>query len=303
MTGYIESSKHKILSREEEVVLGRAVLEGIEASTTLSEVKDLTAVQKRKLRASVKEGARAKEIFIEHNLRLAMDTAARYSRSQSRMEYEDLIQEATIGLMRAVDKFDPDKGFKFSTYATWWCRQACQRAIANHGRTIRLPMHVEADVRKLAAVIEEFESSRHGFSRKDIADFLDWDIEKLENIWSHMENTRLESLDNLVSEGSAMEYVDTIQDPNAVDVEQAGSEKSFSKSIMDALSILPERELKVLIMHHGLDGFGTPLTLQEIGDRMGLTRERVRQLESKAIARLRHPASGVAWAFSFDNIE
>tara|TARA_Y100000361_G_C11153498_1_gene342686 strand:+ start:1474 stop:2385 length:912 start_codon:yes stop_codon:yes gene_type:complete len=303
MTGYIESSKHRILSREEEVVLGRAVLEGIEASNTLSEVKDLTAVQKRKLRASVKEGARAKEIFIEHNLRLAMDTAARYSRSQSRMEYEDLIQEATIGLMRAVDKFDPDKGFKFSTYATWWCRQACQRAIANHGRTIRLPMHVEADVRKLAAVIEEFESSRHGFSRKDIADFLDWDIDKLENIWSHMENTRLESLDNLVSEGSAMEYVDTIQDPNAIDVEQAGSEKSFSKSIMDALSILPERELEVLIMHHGLDGFGTPLTLQEIGDRMGLTRERVRQLESKAIARLRHPASGVAWAFSFDNIE
>tara|TARA_Y100000004_G_scaffold75355_1_gene84748 strand:- start:246 stop:1157 length:912 start_codon:yes stop_codon:yes gene_type:complete len=303
MTGYIESSKHRILSREEEVVLGRAVLEGIEASNTLSEVKDLTAVQKRKLRASVKEGARAKEIFIEHNLRLAMDTAARYSRSQSRMEYEDLIQEATIGLMRAVDKFDPDKGFKFSTYATWWCRQACQRAIANHGRTIRLPMHVEADVRKLAAVIEEFESSKHGFSRKDIADFLDWDIDKLENIWSHMENTRLESLDNLVSEGSAMEYVDTIQDPNAIDVEQAGSEKSFSKSIMDALSILPERELEVLIMHHGLDGFGTPLTLQEIGDRMGLTRERVRQLESKAIARLRHPASGVAWAFSFDNIE
>lgn len=303
MTGYIESSKHKILSREEEVVLGRAVIEGIEASDTLSEVKNLTAAQKRKLRASVKEGARAKEIFIEHNLRLAMDTAARYSRSQSRMEYEDLIQEATIGLMRAVDKFDPDKGFKFSTYATWWCRQACQRAIANHGRTIRLPMHVEADVRKLAAVIEDFESSRHGFSRRDIADFLDWDIDKLENIWSHMENTRLESLDNLVAEGSAMEYVDTIQDPNAIDVEQAGSEKSFSKSIMDALSILPQRELDVLIMHHGLDGFGTPLTLQEIGDRMGLTRERVRQLESKAIARLRHPASGVAWAFSFDNIE
>ena len=303
MTGYIESSKHKILTREEEVVLGRAVIEGIEASNTLSEVKELTAVQKRKLRASVKEGARAKEIFIEHNLRLAMDTAARYSRSQSRMEYEDLIQEATIGLMRAVDKFDPDKGFKFSTYATWWCRQACQRAIANHGRTIRLPMHVEADVRKLAAVIEEFESTRYGFSRKDIAVFLDWGIDKLENIWSHMENTRLESLDNLVSEGSAMQYVDTIQDPNAVDVEEAGSEKSFSQSIMNALSILPERELEVLIMHHGLDGFGTPLTLQEIGNRMGLTRERVRQLESKAIARLRHPASGVAWAFSFENLE
>ena len=303
MTGYKESSKHKILTREEEVVLGRAVVEGLQASESLDKGKSLSATKKRALRASVKEGLRAKEIFVEHNLRLAMDTAARYSRSQSRMEYEDLIQEATIGLMRAVDKFDPDKGFKFSTYATWWCRQACQRAIANHGRTIRLPMHVESDVRKLAAVIEEFESTKHGFTREDIANWLDWDMDKLDNIWLHMENTRLESIDNLVSEGSSMQYIDTIEDPNAVNVEEAGSEKSFSKSIMDALSILPERELKVLIMHHGLNGFGTPLTLQEIGDQMGLTRERVRQLESKAIARLRHPASGVAWAFSFENIE
>lgn len=303
MTGYLESSKHRILTREEEVVLGRTVIEGIEASETLDNAKKLTATQKRKLRALVKEGARAKEIFVEHNLRLAMDTAARYSRSQSRLEYEDLIQEATIGLMRAVDKFDPDKGFKFSTYATWWCRQACQRAIANHGRTIRLPMHVESDVRKLAAVIEDFETSDSAFKRQDIADFLNWDIEKVENIWAHMENTRLESIDNHVSEGSSMEFIDTIQDPDAVDVEEAGTEKSFSRSIMDALSILPERELEVLIMHHGLDGFGTPLTLQEIGDRMGLTRERVRQLESKAIARLRHPASGIAWAFSFENVE
>tara|TARA_Y100000004_G_scaffold27554_1_gene28206 strand:- start:235 stop:1146 length:912 start_codon:yes stop_codon:yes gene_type:complete len=303
MTGYLESSKHRILTREEEVVLGRTVIEGIEASKTLDNAKKLTATEKRKLRALVKEGARAKEIFVEHNLRLAMDTAARYSRSQSRLEYEDLIQEATIGLMRAVDKFDPDKGFKFSTYATWWCRQACQRAIANHGRTIRLPMHVESDVRKLAAVIEDFETSDSAFKRQDIADFLNWDIEKVENIWAHMENTRLESIDNHVSEGSSMEFIDTIQDPDAVDVEEAGTEKSFSRSIMDALSILPERELEVLIMHHGLDGFGTPLTLQEIGDRMGLTRERVRQLESKAIARLRHPASGIAWAFSFENVE
>jgi len=304
MAGYVESSKHRILSREEETVLGRAVIEGVEAQVKLEALGETPDVRsRRKLQAAIKEGKRAKDTFVEHNLRLAMDTAARYSRSQTRMEYEDLIQEATIGLMRAVDKFDPERGFKFSTYATWWCRQACQRAIANSGRAIRLPMHVEADVRKLAAVVEEFESREDGFNRKDLAYFLEWDIDKLDNVWSHMENTRLESIDNAITEGSSLQHVDTLIDPNAINVEEAGMEASFAQSIMDALSVLPERELQVLKMHHGLGEEEHALTLQEIGERMGLTRERVRQLEAKAIARLRHPASGVAWAFSFENME
>ncbi len=304
MAGYVESSKHRILTREEETVLGRAVIEGAEAQSELDALGESPDVRsRRKLQAAIKEGKRAKDTFVEHNLRLAMDTAARYSRSQTRMEYEDLIQEATIGLMRAVDKFDPERGFKFSTYATWWCRQACQRAIANSGRAIRLPMHVEADVRKLAAVVEEFESREDGFNRKDIAYFLEWDIDKLDNVWSHMENTRLESIDNAITEGSSLQHVDTLIDPNAINVEEAGMEASFAQSIMNALSVLPERELQVLKMHHGLGEEEHALTLQEIGERMGLTRERVRQLEAKAIARLRHPASGVAWAFSFENME
>tara|TARA_R100000005_G_C4997279_1_gene204000 strand:- start:865 stop:1788 length:924 start_codon:yes stop_codon:yes gene_type:complete len=307
MAGYVESSKHKILTREEETVLGRAVIQGTDAQKELEELESsddkLNIAHRRKLQAAIKEGKRAKNTFVEHNLRLAMDTAARYARSQTRMEYEDLIQEATIGLMRAVDKFDPERGFKFSTYATWWCRQSCQRAIANSGRAIRLPMHVESDVRKLAAVVEEFESNEGGYTRKDLAYFLEWDMEKLDNVWSHMENTRLESLDNAVAEGSVLQHVDTLVDPNAIDVADAGMEASFAQSIMKALSVLPERELQVLVMHHGLDGHEKPLTLQEIGENMGLTRERVRQLEAKAIARLRHPASGVAWAFSFENME
>jgi RNA polymerase sigma factor (sigma-70 family) len=304
MAGYVESSKHRILSREEETVLGRAVIEGVEAQVKLEALGETPDVRsRRKLQAAIKEGKRAKDTFVEHNLRLAMDTAARYSRSQTRMEYEDLIQEATIGLMRAVDKFDPERGFKFSTYATWWCRQACQRAIANSGRAIRLPMHVEADVRKLAAVVEEFESREDGFNRRDLAYFLEWDMDKLDNVWSHMENTRLESIDNAITEGSSLQHVDTLIDTNAINVEEAGMEASFAQSIMNALSVLPERELQVLKMHHGLGEEEHALTLQEIGERMGLTRERVRQLEAKAIARLRHPASGVAWAFSFENME
>ena len=305
MAGYVNSSKHKILTREEEVVLGRAVIEGQTAKKKLNECFiegiQLDFAERRALNAAVREGKRAKDNFVEHNLRLAMDTAAKYARSQSRMDYEDLIQEATIGLMRAVDKFDPEKGFKFSTYATWWCRQACQRAIANSGRAIRLPMHVEADVRKLAAVIEEFEARYSDYTRQEIGDYLEWDDYKLDDIWSHMENTRLESLDIPLSEDSMVSHADTLVDPEQLDVDDAGIRNSFAKDIMSSLQILPEREFQVIVLHHGLGNMEAPMTLQEIGDIMGLTRERVRQLEAKAIARLRHPSSGIAWAFSTEN--
>ena len=302
MAGYVQSSKHRILSREEEVVLGRAVAAGLKAQKELNDAHiegiRLEFADRRRLNADVREGKRAKDTFVEHNLRLAMDTAARYARSQSRMEYEDLIQEATIGLMRAVDKFDPERGFKFSTYATWWCRQACQRAIANYGRAIRLPMHVEADVRKLAAVVDELELTEPEYSREFLADYLEWDMEKLDEIWSYMENTRLDSLDNPISDDSAVSHADILVDPDQASVEDSGLERSFADDILKALSVLPDREYKVLLMHHGLGDHKVPMTLQEIGDSMGLTRERVRQLEAKAIARLRHPSSGVAWAFT-----
>lgn len=305
MAGYTLSSKHKILTREEEIVLGRAIQEGLEADRILNESHiegiSIDPMERRRLNAAVREGKRSKDTFVSHNLRLAMDTAAKYVRSQSRMEYEDLIQEATIGLMRAADKFDPERGFKFSTYATWWCRQACQRAIANQGRAIRLPMHVEADVRKLAAVVEEFESSRSSFSMYEIADYLDWEDDYLDEIWGHMENTKLESLDVPLSEESMVSHADTLVNSDQIAVEDAGIEGSFADDIMQALSILPDREYDVLIKHHGLAGQGAPKTLQEIGESMGLTRERVRQLEAKAIARLRHPSSGIAWAFSQEN--
>tara|TARA_Y100000004_G_scaffold87711_1_gene98332 strand:- start:2513 stop:3445 length:933 start_codon:yes stop_codon:yes gene_type:complete len=307
MAGYVNSSKHKILTREEEIVLGRAVIAGQKASKRLNECFiegiQLEFVERRALNVAVKEGKRAKDNFVEHNLRLAMDTAAKYARSQSRMEYEDLIQEATIGLMRAVDKFDPDKGFKFSTYATWWCRQSCQRAIANSGRAIRLPMHVEADVRKLAATVEEMEAmyGEGEFTREQLAEYLGWEEYKLDEIWSHMENTRLESLDIPLSEESYVSHADTMADRDQIDVDEMGIRKSFARDILKALQILPEREFNVLTLHHGLGNMESPMTLQEIGETMGLTRERVRQLEAKAIARLRHPSSGIAWAFSEEN--
>jgi RNA polymerase primary sigma factor len=306
VSGYATTSKHKILTREEETVLGRSVVAGQVAQKELDDAKEqdieLDFVTRRQLNAKVKAGKRAKDDFVVHNLRLAMDTAAKYARAQSRMSYEDLIQEATIGLMRAVDKFDPEKGFKFSTYATWWCRQACQRAIANYGRAIRLPMHVEADVRKLVSLVEELSTHEETYTREEIADMLEWDYDKVDEVWVYMENTRLESLDNFIAEDGSLSHMDTIAD-QSVSVEDSGMESMFANSIMQVLSMLPEREFKVLAMHHGLGEYEQPMTLQEIGDTMGLTRERVRQLEAKAIARLRHPSSGIAWAFSAENQE
>jgi RNA polymerase primary sigma factor len=159
-------------------------------------------------------------------------------------------------------------------------------------------MHVEADVRKLAAVVEEFELVAEEFSREFLADFLDWDMDKLDEIWSYMENTRLESLDNPLGEDSSVSHADVLVDPDQSSVEDVGIENSFAADILKALSVLPEREYRVLVMHHGLGEQKSAMTLQEIGETMGLTRERVRQLEAKAIARLRHPSSGVAWAFT-----
>ena len=143
MAGYVNSSKHKILTREEEIVLGKAVVAGQQAAKKLNECFiegiQLEFVERRSLNAAVKEGKRAKDHFVEHNLRLAMDTAAKYARSQSRMEYEDLIQEATIGLMRAVDKFDVRRKVLFSSYAQWWIDEAIKRALSNQAREIRIP--------------------------------------------------------------------------------------------------------------------------------------------------------------------
>ena len=159
-------------------------------------------------------------------------------------------------------------------------------------------MHVEADVRKLAAVVEELELVTEDFSREFLADYLEWDMYKLDEIWSFMENTRLASLDNPLGDEGSVSHADILVDPDQVSVEDVGIENSFASDILKALSVLPEREYKVLLMHHGLGGQEASMTLQEIGQTMGLTRERVRQLEAKAIARLRHPSSGVAWAFT-----
>ena len=289
-----------ILSDEEEVVLGRAVQAGIVAKAQLDSAEDLNPADRRKLRNTVKMGENARNKFVEHNLRLAMQTAHRYHKAQPAVDYEDLIQEATLGIFRAVEKFDPERGFKFSTYATWWCRQACQRAVANQARSIRLPMHIETDVRKLQKASDEYEAE-HG-EEPDLATLArisDFDEDRCEKLREYLYVSQVSSYDAPAGEESesdsgSMTFL--AWDRSAETVEDKGMKKSYSEEIRDAMAFLSDRERQVLFMRFGV-GDDAPMSLQAVGDRLGLTRERVRQIEAKAISKLRHPSSGIVQAF------
>lgn len=290
-----------ILTDEEEVVLGRAVQAGLAAKAALeANMNEYSASDKRRLRNTIKMGENARNKFVEHNLRLAMQTAHRYHKAQPAVDYEDLIQEATLGIFRAVEKFDPERGFKFSTYATWWCRQACQRAVANQARSIRLPMHIETDVRKLQKASDDYEAE-YG-EQPDLATLAmisDFDEERCEKLRGYLHVSQVASYDAPVgddsdSESGSMTFLAWDRDTETV--EDRGVKKTYSEEIRDAMAFLSDRERQVLFMRFGV-GDEAPLSLQAVGDRLGLTRERVRQIEAKAISKLRHPSSGIVQAF------
>ena len=288
-----------ILNDEEEVVLGRAVQAGIAAKSALEE-GGLNPVEQRKLRNTVKMGENARNKFIEHNLRLAMQTAHRYHKAQPAVDYEDLIQEATLGIFRAVEKFDPERGFKFSTYATWWCRQACQRAVANQARSIRLPMHIETDVRKLQKASDEYEAE-HGFepTAAELSELSGFDEDHCEKLRGYLYVSQVASYDapaNDDSESDSGSMGFLAWDRGAEPVEDKGIKSSHGEEIRDAMAFLSGRERSVLFMRFGV-GDDDSMSLQAVGDHLGLTRERVRQIEAKAISKLRHPSSGIVQAF------
>lgn len=301
MTYRTNKESDTILTDEEEVVLGRAVQAGIAAKAALdSNPEAYSASDKRRLRNTIRMGENARNKFVEHNLRLAMQTAHRYHKAQPAVDYEDLIQEATLGIFRAVEKFDPERGFKFSTYATWWCRQACQRAVANQARSIRLPMHIETDVRKLQKASDEYEAE-YGVEPdlSDLSRLSGFDEERCEKLRSYLYVSQVSSYDapagDDFEQGSgSMSFL--AWDRGAETVEDKGLKKSYSEEIRDAMAFLSDRERQVLFMRFGV-GDDAPMSLQAVGDRLNLTRERVRQIEAKAISKLRHPSSGIVQAF------
>ena len=283
---FTEIGQIPLLTFEEEVELGKRIKAGYEAETKLANNLNIGDDEKEKLRKISSDGLMARECLIESNLKLVVSIAKHYqNRGLSLM---DLIQEGNLGLIKAVYRFDPSKGFRFSTYGTWWIRQAITRAIVEQGRMVRIPAHVIDSLNKLKKARREL-SMQLGYdpSIKEIADKLNLkesDIEYLDYI-----SQDIVSLDSPISDDDDTLFSDMIEDTTASTTLEFAIREENKERIADALSTLPPREARIINLRYGFVD-NIPKTLDEIGREFGITRERVRQLEIRAIRHLRHPS-------------
>lgn len=279
-----EVSEHSLLEAKDEVELARAMELGTSARLELETNPD--PVEKRRLNRLVEQGEEAKGIFIKSNLRLVISIAKRYTGRG--LDLIDLIQEGNLGLIRAVEKFDWRRGFKFSTYATWWIRQAITRGLGNQSRTIRIPVHMVDIVRtvKETSVILTEQFRRHP-TREEIAEASGLDVERVNAALETPYSTI--SLDRPIGEDSSTAIGDLVEDKTAADPFVYAATILRRRHIEDALEVLEPNERLVIIKRYGL-GESDPHTLTAIGDMLGMTREHVRQIEKRALAKLRHPS-------------
>ena len=291
-----EIGKVPLLSPDEEIVLAQALTAGNEAEERLAELKerresgestdDVTPEQEAAWKKALKAGEKAKQKLAEANLRLVVSIAKRYVGRG--MLFLDLIQEGNLGLIKAVEKFDYTKGFKFSTYATWWIRQAITRAIADQARTIRIPVHMVETINKVIRVSRQLlQELGHDPSPNEIAAEMNMPVEKVREILKIAQEPV--SLETPIGEEEDSHLGDFIPDEGASEPSEAASFTLLKEQLMDVLSTLTPREEKVLKLRFGIED-GRTRTLEEVGKEINVTRERIRQIEAKALRKLRHPS-------------
>jgi len=278
--------KVPLLNAEQEVELAKRIEAGLFAEEKLAESERMHVEQRIDLEWIAEDGRRAKNHLLEANLRLVVSLAKRYTGRG--MLFLDLIQEGNLGLIRAVEKFDYTKGYKFSTYATWWIRQAITRAMADQARTIRIPVHMVEVINKLARVQRQMlQDLGREPTPEELAVELDMTPEKVVEVQKYGREPI--SLHTPLGEDGDSEFGDLIEDSEAIQPGEAVSFTLLQEQLHSVLDTLSEREAGVVSMRFGLTD-GQPKTLDEIGKVYGVTRERIRQIESKTMSKLRHPS-------------
>ena len=290
-----EIGKVPLLNPDEEIVLAQAMAAGAEAKAHLDELQEqreagetpaVTPEEEAELRKVFKKGESAKQKLAEANLRLVVSIAKRYVGRG--MLFLDLIQEGNLRLIKAVEKFDYTKGYKFSTYATWWIRQAITRAIADQARTIRIPVHMVETINKVIRVSRQLlQELGHDPSPNEIAKEMNMPVDKVREILKIAQEPV--SLETPIGEEEDSHLGDFIPDEGASEPSEAASFTLLKEQLMDVLSTLTPREEKVLKLRFGIED-GRTRTLEEVGKEFNVTRERIRQIEAKALRKLRHPS-------------
>jgi RNA polymerase sigma factor (sigma-70 family) len=277
--------KHGLLTKDDEVRLAQAVEAGRKAQAELAATEATERSRRRHLSRLVREGDQATERFVTANLRLVVSIAKRYQAAE--LPLLDLVQEGNLGLIHAVEKFDWRKGFKFSTYATWWIRQSITRGIANSGRTVRLPVHAGDLLNRVAKASGRLEGQ---LGRRPTTTELAADLEleetKVAEILQYVRDPM--SLSEPLRVDGDTELGDIVEDSAAISPFDAAAASLLSGEVAKMLLVLDDRERAILQLRFGLDR-GEPRTLDEVGAHFNLTRERIRQIEARAMSKLRHP--------------